>query len=83
MEINVTSKFNLGDRVWVPELYADEWYVSQQIEYHVSDIAVFISSDGTRIIYTIKNSGGVVLKYPEETCFSNYSDCEKWCKEHA
>ena len=82
MDINITTNFNIGDRVWIPELYGDEWFTSREIQYHVSDIEVRLNLSGVKIIYVVKNNNGITVKYPEESCFSNYDECKKWCKTH-
>lgn len=77
MDINIQTNFNIGDKVWVPELYYD-WYPPQK-QCEIICIQIIITSEGQTIFYTIKKCNGYTDKYPARMCFSSYDECKQWC----
>ena len=77
MDINIQTQFNIGDKVWAPDLYYD-WCPSSN-EREVISIHITITSDGQTVFYTTKNYNGHTDKYPAKMCFSSYDKCKQWC----
>lgn len=79
MDFNIRTRFNIGDKVWVPEHYYD-WYPIKK-GYEVTNIEIQIDSQTQKIFYTIKNDVREVQKYPERLCFNSYDECKQWCNK--
>ena len=78
MDINIKSKYNIGDDIYFAEFY-DGWVPSQQ--YKISEICVTISSCGAIVMYIISKCSNY-MRITEDRCFGNYADCLKWCEDH-
>ena len=81
MKIEVETKFNIGDVVYVPESHLS-WLgtgesskvTGVRIEYH-------LDSGGTvkpAILYELSN---YLFYFNETICFSTLEECQRWCKE--
>ena len=77
MSINIQTEFNIGDKVWAPELYYD-WCPIKNA-YEVVCIQIIITSEGQKIFYTIKDCDGYTNKLSSKMCFSSYDKCKQWC----
>lgn len=80
MKIDIQTKFNIGDRVWIPELY--EWYITKKEGAIICGINIYVDSNKERILYLIKEDGGFIYECRETLCFGNYEDCKQWCDEN-
>lgn len=79
MDINIQTRFNIGDEVWVPYLYHD-WY-PLKCRYIITHIDIQIDSKSYRIFYTIKNENNSGQRYPDRMCFGSYEECKQWCDQ--
>lgn len=79
MNINISTKFNIGDTVYIPELYED--FFPNPKPQTVHGISVDADSKGVKIRYYI---GGEcrINSMPERWLFSSYEECTKWCEEN-
>ena len=76
---SVDEKFNIGDRVWVPDNFYDEWYVINKEGFIIDGIKIHIDSHGHKIkMYTLRDNNGF-YEYPPRLCFNNYDECQQWC----
>jgi len=80
MDINIQTKFNIGDKVWVPGLYY-EWYPMKN-RYFITHIDIEIDSNDYQIFYIMKNENNSGQRYPDRLCFDSYDECEQWCMEN-
>lgn len=84
MNINVETKFNVGDEVWVADYFYDTVYPSKHT-FKVSEINIEIDASQLIIYYWVTMDAGdckTIDKYSESVCFSTYEECTKWCDEH-
>ena len=77
--ITLNTKFNIGDKVYVANLY-HEFYPNPQT-HTIKDICVDINAQRTHIMYVVERDG-VSECIPEDWAFDTYVECAKWCKEH-
>lgn len=78
MDINIKTKFNIGDKIWIPDYYHDQWFVRNKDGYLVSSMKIYIDSNGQKIFYIFKDNDRM-QEYPLRLCFSSYKECEIWC----
>lgn len=77
MDINIQTNFNIGDKVWIPDVYY-EWFPIKNVHY-ITKIEVGIYSQGKEVFYTIKDEKEKTHEYPARLCFSSYDECKQWC----
>jgi hypothetical protein len=78
MNINITTKYNIGDKVYVAGCYYD--YYPQQIPHIVTDILIKVDDERIILRYEIEQNG-VIEFVPEELMFATYAECTKWCEK--
>ena len=81
MKINVDTKYNIGDTVYIAECYYSEFVPSAACvitKIHTACLGVNFPQE---IVYEINNQGFPEL-VGESTCFATYAECTKWCEEH-
>ena len=79
MKIDVETKFNVGDVVYVAEHYY-EFYANKR-PHTIKNIFVKATPWHTRILYEVECEG--VIEHISEVCvFATYEECTKWCKEN-
>ena len=78
MEINISTKYNIGDKVYVAECYYD--YYPQQIPYTITDLLIKVDDKRIALIYEIEQNG-MTDSVPEEWIFDTYAECTKWCEK--
>lgn len=80
MDINIKTKYNIGDIVYIPEHY-EEFFPSKPLT--IISISVKVLPD---VIYTEYEVCGGEFEYCEkasEDCiFLTYEECTKWCDNH-
>lgn len=84
MNVNVKTKFNVGDEVWVSGYFHDTFFPSKH-SLKISEINIEIDASQLIIYYLVTmDYGGLTTidKYSENACFSTYEECTKWCDEH-
>ena len=79
MTATVETKFDVGDMVYVADLYYDFYPISKP--YVIRDVVVRITSDSIHIHYEIEQEG-ISSYVPEGLAFETYTECTKWCREH-
>ena len=77
MSINIQTKFNIGDKVWIPN-HCHNWFPIREA-YTVFNIEVSIDAQSQRVFYIIKNDNGNTERYPSRLCFKSYDECKQWC----
>lgn len=80
MNINVITKFNIGDTVYMKEHYYDHWYISKA--HKVTEINVVIRQDKTNILYTVQSEHKITTHCPEDWLFVTSEEGAEWCKKH-
>lgn len=73
MNLNITTKFNVGDKVYVADAYYENWH-PDKTPHRISEVIIKIF-DKVRISYRIDR-----YTYEESTCFSSYEECAEWCQ---
>lgn len=78
MNINIETKYNIGDTVYIAEHY-DEFFPSKPLE--VIGILIKISPIATLVEYKLQDNGydEIVI---EPYIFATYEECVKWCDNH-
>ena len=79
MNINITTKFNIGDTVYVTELYED--YFPNQTPQTVKGVAIDIDDNNTMVRYYVGN-GRRIDSMREDYIFNTYEECAAWCDAH-
>ena len=77
MNITVETKFNIGDIVYTPLVYA--CWSPNSIPVQVTGVDVrYNISRGTQVLYMLTDTLGYM---PEDMCFMSYEECKQWCWE--
>ena len=80
MDFNISTKYNIGDKVYIAEL--DGAYAPSN-ELTVMTIEIEISANKTKVVYYLNDGDDYKSYYTEEALFSTYEECTKWCEEHS
>ena len=78
MKIKVETKFNVGDLVYIPELYHHEWFALKR-PFEIYKIIINTYGNTVYIYYELLD--GTLIEYKEDFIFTSYEECEKWCRE--
>ena len=78
MDINIKTKYNIGDTVYIPECY-EEFFPSKP--FKVTGVLMKVSTNTTLIQYQLQ-SNEYEETVAEQQVFSTYEDCTKWCNNH-
>lgn len=82
MDINISTKFNPGDIVYIVDSYDDNWHAIKE-GFEVRGIQVSIRKGKSRIDYELKaDFNGYQPSYNEQWCFTTYEDAVAWCNQH-
>ena len=76
MDINIKTKFNVGDEVYIPMLYQD--FYAHKTPQIIEGIRIDIQ-DKTRITYLLD---GEWRKVSEDRIFATYEECRQWCDKN-
>jgi hypothetical protein len=77
MNINVETKFNIGDAIYAPLVYA--CWIPKSISTQITDIEVrYNTHKGIQVFYVLADRLGSI---PENMCFTSYEECKQWCWE--
>lgn len=79
MDFSISTKYNIGDKVYVAELY-DEYVPSA--ECTITTIEIEISANKTKVVYYLSRGDEFHSYYSENSLFASCEECTKWCKEH-
>ena len=74
MNINVETKFNIGDMVYCPEPYW--WWIPNTEPMQIVSIDIQYRTIAKIIILYSLSDG---CTYPEELCFVSREECKQWC----
>lgn len=66
-------KYNLGDRVWFPDIYDGEYYVNKD-GYVVDGVSVINDQFGTSITYTLQGEYG---QYRQNRLYGSYEEAKE------
>lgn len=79
MELNIKTKYNVGDVVYTAYCYHD--YLPLSTPCIVKNI--LIHGDINRIYFTYQIENDLFVdKVPEDWLFPTYAECWDWCREH-
>lgn len=79
MNINITTKFNIDDRVYTTECYED--YFPNKNALTIKGISIDMDNDKQQVRYYVSEYGRI-HSVPEHKLFPSYEECTKWCDEH-
>ena len=78
MKIEVETKFNVGDFVYIPELYRHEWFALKR-PFEIYKTIINTYGNNVYIYYELLDE--TLIEYKEDFIFAYYEECEKWCRE--
>lgn len=76
MDINIKTKFNVGDKVYIPMLYHD--FYAHNTPQVIEGIRIDIQ-DKMRITYLLD---GEWHKVSEDRIFATHEECKQWCEKN-
>lgn len=79
MKIELETKFNVGDEVYVADFCYDCFYTSQ-IPYKISTVTITIDGSVTNITYLVIANGWSET-VAEHWIFHTKEECDQWCKQ--
>ena len=79
MKYTVNTKYNIGDMVYLADLYYD--YIPNGRPHMVHDIEVHFFKENTVIIYCVISEDNISWRVVERYLFSTYEECTEWCKK--
>lgn len=81
MNINITTRYDVEDTVYIAECYNGEFFPSKACI--VKDIKIWSLGINypQRIIYTVLNND-FEETVDESVCFESYTKCREWCSLH-
>lgn len=78
MKIEVETKFDVGDFVYIPELCHHEWFaLKHPFEIH----KIIIKTYGNTVYIYYELLDETLFERKEDFVFASYEECEQWCKE--
>lgn len=78
MNISIQTEFNIGDRVWIPDICYDQWVIANKTGYIVCAIKINIDSNGQKISYIVNERN---QECSSNFCFRSYEECCLWCEK--
>ena len=78
MKIDIETKFNISDVVYIPEQYHDEWFALKR-PFEIYKIIINTYGNTVYIYYELLDE--TLIEYKEDFIFASYEGCEKWCRE--
>lgn len=79
MDINIKTKYNIGDLVYTAGLYHELYPISNP--YIIKNILVNGNINKICINYEIEQNR-CIERISESWLFPTYAECTKWCEEH-
>jgi hypothetical protein len=79
MKFTIETKFNIGDVVYVAQLYHD--FYATRNPYTIKSVCIKATPWHTYIKYDVERDGHIE-SISEACIFTTYEECEKWCKEN-
>lgn len=82
MTIQYDTKFEVGDTVYIAEIYYGEYYVSEPLT--VQRIHINVDKFGQNIEYALRYEGQQFqylfdINMMEKDCFTDREECRIWC----
>ena len=77
--IEAARLFNIGDEVWIPICFEDEWYIKKDETWRIVDIIISIAAK--TVTYQVE-SNGFYFTTTAKLCFRSYKECKEWCKQN-
>lgn len=82
MNIQYNTKFEVGDTVYIAEIYYGEYYVSEPLT--VQCIHINVDKFGQNIEYALRYEGQRFqylwdIQMEERHCFADRDECKLWC----
>jgi hypothetical protein len=79
MNININTKYNIGDTVYIVDSCYD--YYPVNIPCIVKNIFIRGNINNIYVNYEVQHDT-LSLLLPESWIFPTYAECTKWCEEH-
>ena len=79
MNLNINTKYNIGDTVYVPDLY--EVYIANSTPYTIIDILIQVARNHNITIRYRVMQAELTDLVSEHFIFSTYEECTKWCEK--
>ena len=79
MKCVINTKFNIGDQVYLAEIYHEYWANSKP--YQIVGIHIYMNEHATKTIYHIEQNG-FIDSVSERLLFATHEECARWCEEH-
>lgn len=77
MNIEISTKFNIGDTIFISEYCNGEFYAS--MGYIVDWVGVRFERSGTIVEYGVRYGDITYDHLAEVSCFASYDECQAWC----
>ena len=77
MELTIKTKFNIGDTVYVPEIYDVYW--ANPVPYIITDIFIKVTRNKDIIITYHLLQDELTDVVSERFLFGTYEECKRWC----
>lgn len=77
MKFEVETKFNVGDFVYIPELYHHEWFALKH-PFEIYKVVVKIYNNTINICYELLDE--TIIECREDFLFASYEECKQWCE---
>ena len=78
MDINISTKFNVGDTVYVTDYYHDTYHASKR-RCIINYINVYAAPTLDVVYSVIDKDLNIIIDYAESMLFSTYEECQNWC----
>lgn len=78
MEVNINTKFNIGDTVYAPDSY--EVYWANPVPYVVTDILIRTTRTNNIVITYQLLQDELTDVVSEHFLFATHEECKQWCE---
>lgn len=79
MDLNISTKYNIGDTVYIPDFYHSYW--ANPTPYIITDIFIQVARNhNITIRYRVMQAELTDLVF-ENFIFATYEECTKWCEK--
>lgn len=79
MKIEIETRFNIGDLVYLPGFDGEE-FRPRKNPFEVQSFWLYCDPNTHKIIVSYDLDDDL-LGYSESACFASYEECEQWCEK--
>lgn len=79
MKIEVETRFNIGDLVYLPGFDGEEFRPRKK-PFEVQSFWLYYDPNTQKVIVSYDLNDDL-LGYSESACFASYEECEQWCEK--